>query len=387
VLPTTGAALLIAAGPFAWINKTILSSRLLVWFGLISFPLYLWHWPLLTFGRIINSGTPSIELRAGAVAASIGLAWLTYRLIELPLRNTKSKTRPISLLVLMALVGAVGYVTFNSGGLTGRPAVQNSQAVNDQFVATTGWKYAKNEMCLTRYKFADADTLPWWFCSTNRDKPPSTVIIGNSYANHLYPGIIHAAPEATVLSIGTCDPGYTVNGEFPGNPCSLDRPLRQNNFIDDIIKKSGSVKTVIIDGLFLFKDINYANSIASRISYMDELGIRVVIFIPHMVLDYNPRACFARPFQATDKNCAVSLTERKRLLDGFAEFKETVSKKTNNVLFFDQNDAFCSDSGCSMIIDGMPAYRDEYFHYSEYASDQVGKRFVEWASKNGVELR
>jgi peptidoglycan/LPS O-acetylase OafA/YrhL len=47
-LPTVaGALLVIAAGGQAWINRVILSSTVMVWVGLISFPLYLWHWPLL----------------------------------------------------------------------------------------------------------------------------------------------------------------------------------------------------------------------------------------------------------------------------------------------------------------------------------------------------
>lgn len=46
LLPTLGAVFIIAAGPQAWINRVILSNRLFVWVGLISYPLYLWHYPL-----------------------------------------------------------------------------------------------------------------------------------------------------------------------------------------------------------------------------------------------------------------------------------------------------------------------------------------------------
>src|SRR5258707_3234889 len=47
LLPTTGACLAIAAGPDAWLNRNLLSNPPMTWVGLISYPLYLWHWPLL----------------------------------------------------------------------------------------------------------------------------------------------------------------------------------------------------------------------------------------------------------------------------------------------------------------------------------------------------
>jgi len=64
------------------INRTILSNKIAVWFGLISFPLYLWHWPLLSFARIVESEVPSRNIRISAVVLSIVLAWLTFRLVE-----------------------------------------------------------------------------------------------------------------------------------------------------------------------------------------------------------------------------------------------------------------------------------------------------------------
>jgi len=82
LLPTLGAMLIISAGAQAWLNRTVLSSRILVWFGLISFPLYLWHWPLLSFGVIIEGSPLSIWIRIAAVLVSVVLAWLTCLLVE-----------------------------------------------------------------------------------------------------------------------------------------------------------------------------------------------------------------------------------------------------------------------------------------------------------------
>jgi peptidoglycan/LPS O-acetylase OafA/YrhL len=89
ILPTLGAAMIISAGADAWFNRTVLSNKVLVWFGLISFPLYLWHWPLLSFGHIIQGNSLTGEKRLILICAAIVLAWLTVksRLVINPLHE------------------------------------------------------------------------------------------------------------------------------------------------------------------------------------------------------------------------------------------------------------------------------------------------------------
>jgi peptidoglycan/LPS O-acetylase OafA/YrhL len=92
VLPTMGAVLIISAGLGAWFNRVVLANRVLVWFGLISFPLYLWHWPLLAFARIMEGDKPVQNIRIAAVIIAVVLAWLTYKFIEKPLRFKQTDT-------------------------------------------------------------------------------------------------------------------------------------------------------------------------------------------------------------------------------------------------------------------------------------------------------
>lgn len=109
LLPTFGAALLIAAGPGTWINRTILSDRRLVFVGLISYPLYLWHWPLLTYARIYFGQEPSWSARCAALALSFLLAWMTYRFVETKIRHAKlPEVRRRTVAVLTAAVAALG---------------------------------------------------------------------------------------------------------------------------------------------------------------------------------------------------------------------------------------------------------------------------------------
>jgi peptidoglycan/LPS O-acetylase OafA/YrhL len=86
LLPTLGAAALIAAGPDAAINRRFLAHPAMVWIGLISYPLYLWHWPILAFLRITAVFKSDLAIGLCAIGASFVLAWLTYRFIERPFR-------------------------------------------------------------------------------------------------------------------------------------------------------------------------------------------------------------------------------------------------------------------------------------------------------------
>jgi peptidoglycan/LPS O-acetylase OafA/YrhL len=87
LLPVVGALMLIWAGPAALVNRSILAGRSAVFIGLISYPLYLWHWPLISFALIIRQDRPLTPLMALIlILISVLLGWLTQRLVEQPLR-------------------------------------------------------------------------------------------------------------------------------------------------------------------------------------------------------------------------------------------------------------------------------------------------------------
>lgn len=116
--PVVGAVLLIASGPNAWVNQKILGSRLMVFVGLISYPLYLWHWPILSFVRIVESEMPAQKIRIAAIAVSFVLAWLTYRFVERPIRfGQNSWVKTAVLVILLAIAGYVGFNAFQRDGL------------------------------------------------------------------------------------------------------------------------------------------------------------------------------------------------------------------------------------------------------------------------------
>ncbi len=107
LLPTLGAAILLAAGPQTWLNARVLSRPLLTGIGLTSYPLYLWHWPLLVFLRIVSLGPVPGWQKLLVLALSVILAWATYRWLELPVRQRRFANARL-LLAAMALSASAG---------------------------------------------------------------------------------------------------------------------------------------------------------------------------------------------------------------------------------------------------------------------------------------
>lgn len=122
LLPSLGACLLILGGPRAEMNARILSSRTMVWVGLISFPLYLWHWPLLV-ALHTETGVKNDPLANGtALGLAVLLAWMTYRFVETPLRHRQGRAVVAGLILAMAaLLAAAGAVMALNGLLLACP--------------------------------------------------------------------------------------------------------------------------------------------------------------------------------------------------------------------------------------------------------------------------
>lgn len=191
LLPATGAFLVISAGSGAWFNRHVLGSRQLVWVGLISYPLYLWHWPLLSFARIIEGHAPSNEIRIAAVFASFVLAWLTYRLIEKPIRSRgegPARGMTIALCVAMTVVGLIGYNIYDRNGLGFRNANRTSNSA--MYDWTTG--YRLNQCFLAAVDSLSGPSAFADYCSGVTKaaiRKPLVMIWGDSHAASLYRGL------------------------------------------------------------------------------------------------------------------------------------------------------------------------------------------------------
>ena len=192
LLPTVGTALLLAAGPQARVSRLWLSSRPMTWIGKISYPLYLWHWPLLTIARSIHSEPLPWPVRLGLLALSVLLAWVTFLFVERPIRfGTPARWKTATPLTLLVVVGLLGHSIYRRDGLEFRLINRGLPAMKPQ-----ADRWYRLGQCMidatddrtgpsTFAKDCDGRSAP-----TGAPRRPLALLWGDSHAASLYPGLL-----------------------------------------------------------------------------------------------------------------------------------------------------------------------------------------------------
>jgi peptidoglycan/LPS O-acetylase OafA/YrhL len=216
LLPTSGAVLLLWAGAGAGFNRTLLSNRWMVRIGLISFQLYLWHWPLLAFTRIAGAGNASAISRALAIAISFPLAWATYAFIDKPIRSGRNnRIKTTAACCVLVVLGLAGYAVYALQGIPSRFPRMVQEIADFKYSYATAYREGT---CFLR---PEQDSSQFAACTDSLSAPgaPSVFLWGDSHAAHLYPGLKAAAKsrfELTQLTASNCPP--IVGFDVPSRP-------------------------------------------------------------------------------------------------------------------------------------------------------------------------
>jgi peptidoglycan/LPS O-acetylase OafA/YrhL len=186
LVPVLAAAALIGTSN-TLVHRYVLSSRPAVLVGLISYPLYLWHYPLMAYARIHFADAIPVSWMLGILAASLLLSWLTYQLIERPIRFGKQHVsyKVGALLGGMVALGAVGLVADQTSGLPMRipDSIRPFMLTGEE--TSPYWRRGK---CLLLPDQSAADFAPE--CA-GEGRHPLLAVWGDSYAASLYPGLAH----------------------------------------------------------------------------------------------------------------------------------------------------------------------------------------------------
>ncbi|MEJ0024613.1 MAG: acyltransferase family protein [Rhizomicrobium sp.] len=405
VLPTAGAALVIAAGPASWPSRFLLSNRLATYIGRISYPLYLWHWPLLVLTRIeaFNIDT-NRWLKLALVLLAVALSAATYELVEKPVRRRWLHRRVIGALSAAAACLAVAAVAM--------PYPYQRLARTPSNIELN-WANLTNDTCKAVHPWPEVGG--WWFCMQSSPRPPTILLLGNSHANHLYPGMAAVFPKETVLNIGTCEPLTDAIARLPGvdlaeNPCAGKLIAKQQAMWQGIVEHDPNLRLVIISALWPIWDAQghrrdwtdgsmmpddfmsiagtkglsleraYEVGLDRTITFIERRGVKVVLFYDTPHLAYDVRKCMARPFEPPAETCLISTAAVLGEQSSFRRLVERLKLRHPAMGVFDPVPVFC-DSGVCRMIAGPDLYMRDISHLSEPGSRKVAEAFASWARR------
>ena len=206
LVPCLATVAMIFTGPLTLVGRG-LSLRPLVFVGLISYSLYLWHWPVIVFAEVWLLLAPTPAVMAGEVAASVVLAILSWRFVETPFRvgGRRWPNRRVLIgaggAIALGVTAAVAIVL--TGGLPGRwsPA----QATLARYADMDHQASYRRGTCFLMGAYDQLAPQ----CLARGAGKPTVLLVGDSEGAHLWPGLsrlsdLYTVQQATVVG---CRPG------------------------------------------------------------------------------------------------------------------------------------------------------------------------------------
>lgn len=359
VLPVASTVLLIAAGPQAWFNRRVLAHPFLVGIGLISYPLYLWHWPLLSFAHIVEGKLPSQGLRLMAVALAWGLAWLTYRGLEQPMRRGKlSGAKVLGLVLALSALGAAGLWLQWQHGLPTRGAISAYQDQNRELTRSP----ARDQACLDYVGIA---APAFAYCRyTDGGGSGTVVIFGDSHAHAAYAGIAEYLQARHINTLLLANSGFPSFLDIRTAP--LDKEASQHRLGTQqmlaVLAQHPDIRQVFIftRGPYYFTGVqpvsgetaipqvrkislaDFVCSAQATVNAMARPGLMIYYVLENPELHHDISRCFPRPLRATHEDCRPVSAQ---VMARFQAYREQLGG-LRNLRLVDPIPIFCPSERC-----------------------------------------
>jgi peptidoglycan/LPS O-acetylase OafA/YrhL len=377
--------------------KYLFSNRLMVQIGIISFSLYLIHYPMLSFAKIINpSVSPSTKIFV--LLFSFLISTLAYKFIERPARKISMNNNKKILLILFGFLTLtlISFITLKNINFIKKHSFSSEYSLTNEINRMFEWDFKMNSICTDRYSSSfDNSTFsinnkPFSrnFCIQNQIGDPNILLVGNSTANSLYPGFEYFtnSNNLTILSLGDCAFGSQEKDSSNIFKCSKDFLNEENqNRQKAIISGGAGLKLVVISGIGSQKGLTFRDELATiknKISYIYNKAnnAEIAIFSPLFTNGTYPHQCYTRPLRTKTEKCKWSKSNVINKLNSinFKKFTNEILVDYPNVIFFDTNNLFCrEDNECTMIDDkNLPLLRDRG-HLSAYGSKLLVEQYLQ----------
>ena len=369
-LAAVGAALVIASSQTEpSIVGWLLSRPPLVFIGLISYSLYLWHWPVIVFQRtdgVLFADPSGMAGKAALIAASLVLATLSWRFIELPFRaSAKTTSRPLAFgtasfamasgLALCALVLLAGGAPFRFPQRVVKVASYLGYDPSQAFRA--GQCY----LATNRQQLDVAD------CMTMDTRRPNYLLVGDSHAAHLWLGLSVAMPEVHLMqaSASACRPALQPEGVVDARACP-----RLMHFVFDDFLKAHHVDRVLLAASWKDEDLP---ALAGTIDSLERRGLQVTVLGP--IVEYDAALPRLLADQILHRNPDAAQAKRT---DGIRERDQAMRRMVTarGATYLSVYDAVCRDGRCQEFATSDVPMQFDAGHLTAEGSLEVARRLA-----------
>lgn len=366
LLPVSGSVLMILAGSDAWVNRRLMSNKGMVWIGLISYPLYLWHWVVITYIRIIDADELSFLRGMFAVSISLFLAFLTYKFVEIPFRKKIIRAPKAAILLALGFIVAMaGVITYSKSGISERLGMTSDLKSRESYVQNFDDSLPERAYS-TKHRLIEVNRSECGFfdfisyiaghptmeprshidtkCFVPKANTKIVMLWGDSHARHLYYGLSKTLPSsASILQITSsgCEPN------LPGASVGGHKYCEQSNkFAFEVMKKEKP------DVLVMGQSENHDedNSLTDLAAQAKLLGVKAVIVVgpvPH----FDPflyKIVARKYWNNTPKRINTNLMQSS--LDTDNALKVKYASGAGGFAYLSAMRFFCNDDGCMTYL-------------------------------------
>lgn len=389
-------------------NQKIFSSTSLVFLGLISFPLYLWHYVFISYMHIFGLDVQAYGFVV--IFILVFISYLTYRYVELYARKQTSYKLALTLFSIAIVLGLFGQYINKQKGLPQRSHLGSNERYQAQFVKPAGKDNNGQELAKKILGY----TAEQSFLRATNSSNVNILIAGDSHAYSSYIGFSEEFEkhglDSLLFATNSCPPyiGLSIGRTEVESKQCFDRTQE----LIEVLEKSKFNKIFFItrgpkyiykkgygsiDNEDTIKDFKYydcremgmVGNIMSKkheeifyqnvdltLKYLNTLSTPIYYVLENPELGFSPKNCMIRPFDVFPSKCRVLYDEYQNRMREYKNNIIVLASKYQNINILDPEDLFCDANYCYAIKDGKMLYADDD-HLSVDGSMAQAKYFID----------
>jgi peptidoglycan/LPS O-acetylase OafA/YrhL len=381
LFPCIGTALVIYGCRSDNAVSSLLKTRPLVGIGLISYSLYLWHWPIFAFLKYRQIEL-TLTVGLAAVSASLALAYLTWRFIETPARHAPSLGFGRAFMRLYAVPAAlfmgVGLLSYVTEGIPHRFSDDMRE-----LISSYSFERDLTRSCSVRAEDYKPVTLDYLManCAFGATEPQKArvLLMGDSHAHHFRPFV-----ERLTLDAGMKAVYHVQGGCFPTELQVTDRhpergpdTCQQRNA--DLLKLVGQFDYVMLSGFWASEpERDLEKELRHVVETIVKAGATPVIFKDNPFHEPDLSRCILyrkRGWTAADTNCHIPhgpAVEAQAEYDAIVDRMKADYPKT---VVIDPKRIMCNGTECVTHVSNIALYKDSN-HINTRAAQLLGDWYV-----------